>query len=32
MNLYRPPKDNNSIENIETFVNELSPILEALSN
>ena len=32
MNLYRPPKDNNSIENIETFVNESSPILEALSN
>ena len=26
-NIYRPPKDNNNNTNIETFINELAPLI-----
>jgi hypothetical protein len=32
VNIYRPPKDNNSIPNIHTFLGELEPLLHKLNN
>ena len=29
-NIYRPPHDNNNNKNIETFINEMSPIIDKL--
>ena len=29
-NMYKPPRDNNSRQNIETFINELKPTLYEL--
>ena len=31
-NIYKPPRDNNSRQNTETFINELEPILYELNN
>ena len=30
-NIYKPPRDNNSIENIETFISEFEPVLNHLN-
>lgn len=31
-NIYKPPKSNNNVHNIESFINELEPILAELNN